>query len=61
MNELMLRASIVVFASHSLDVPPSFCNRTILLKGGRIVADGPTADVVKLHAADSMAEGGDAP
>ncbi len=49
MNELMLRASIVVFASHSLDVLPSFCDRTILLKEGRIVADGPTAEVVKLY------------
>ena len=49
MNELMLRASIVVFASHSLDVLPSFCDRTILLKQGRIVADGPTGEVVGLY------------
>lgn len=49
MNELMLRASVVVFASHSLDVLPSFCDRTILLKEGRIVADGPTGEVVKLY------------
>lgn len=47
MNEMMLRASIVVFASHSLDVLPSFCDRTILLKEGRVVADGQTADVVR--------------
>jgi len=51
MNELMLRASVVVFASHSLDVLPSFCDRTVLLKEGRIVADGPTADVVRLYTA----------
>lgn len=50
MNELMLRASIVVFASHSLDVLPSFCDRTILLKQGQIVADGPTADVIRQYA-----------
>jgi lipopolysaccharide transport system ATP-binding protein len=49
MNELMLRASVVVFASHSLDVLPSFCDRTILLKQGQIVADGPTADIVRLY------------
>jgi len=53
MDELMLRASIVVFASHSLDVLPSFCDRTILLKDGRIVADGPTADVVRHYTEDS--------
>ena len=51
MNELMLRASIVVFASHSLDVLPSFCDRTVLLKEGRIVADGPTQDVIRLYTA----------
>ena len=54
MNELMLRASIVVFASHSLDVLPSFCDRTILLKEGRIVADGPTADIVKMYTGASL-------
>jgi ABC-type polysaccharide/polyol phosphate transport system ATPase subunit len=49
MNELMERASIVVFASHSLDVLPTFCDRTILLRHGQIVADGPTAEVVRLY------------
>lgn len=49
MNEMMLRASVVVFASHSLDVLPTFCNRTILLDHGRIVADGPTDDVVRIY------------
>ena len=49
MNELMERANIVVFASHSLDVLPTFCDRTILLKKGQIVADGPTAEVVKAY------------
>ena len=49
MNDLMERASIVVFATHSLTVLPSFCERTILLKRGQIVADGPTADVVRQY------------
>lgn len=49
MNELMERASIVVFASHSLDVLPTFCDRTILLRHGQIVIDGPTADVVRYY------------
>ena len=55
MNELMLRASIVVFASHSLDVLPSFCDRTILLKQGQIVADGPTAEVIQFYAKGQLA------
>jgi lipopolysaccharide transport system ATP-binding protein len=49
MNDLMERASIVVFATHSLDVLPAFCQRTILLRHGHVVADGPTADVVRLY------------
>lgn len=49
MNNLMERASVVVFASHSLDVLPSFCERTILLNHGRIVADGATKDVIHLY------------
>lgn len=49
MNELMERANIVVFASHSLDVLPSFCERTLLLNHGQIIADGPTAEVIKLY------------
>jgi ABC-type polysaccharide/polyol phosphate transport system ATPase subunit len=51
MNDLMERASLVVFATHSLDVLPRFCERTILLRQGRIVADGPTRDVVQLYEA----------
>ena len=50
MNNLMERASIVVFATHSLDVLPRFCERTILLRQGRVVADGPTSDVVCVYA-----------
>jgi ABC-type polysaccharide/polyol phosphate transport system ATPase subunit len=47
MNDLMERASIVVFATHNLSLLPSFCERTILLRKGQIVADGPTAGVVR--------------
>jgi lipopolysaccharide transport system ATP-binding protein len=49
MNDLMARASLVVFATHSLDVLPRFCERTLLLRQGRIIADGPTAEVVRLY------------
>lgn len=51
MDELIERASIVAFASHSLDVMPTFCDRTVLLKHGRTVADGPTPEVVCLYVA----------
>ena len=49
MNDLMERATLVVFATHSLDVLPRFCGRTILLRQGRVIADGPTRDVVRLY------------
>lgn len=49
MNVLIERASIVVFATHSLDLLPRFCERTILLDHGRILADGPTSEVVQLY------------
>jgi ABC-type polysaccharide/polyol phosphate transport system ATPase subunit len=46
---LMERASIVVFATHSLDLLPRFCERTILLSHGCIIADGPTEEVVRMY------------
>lgn len=55
MNDLMERASIVIFATHSLDVLPKFCERTILLDHGRVVADGPTREIVKLYADSARA------
>lgn len=56
MNELMSRASIVVFASHSLTVLPSFCERTIWLEQGNVRLDGPTPEVIRAYEA-SVAQG----
>jgi ABC-type polysaccharide/polyol phosphate transport system ATPase subunit len=58
MNDLMERASIVVFASHSLDVLPQFCDRTVLIRKGRIAADGPTGEVIKLYSESDAAAPG---
>jgi hypothetical protein len=49
MNDLVQRANILVFASHSLEMLPSFCARTIFLNRGEIVADGPTQEVIQLY------------
>ena len=51
MNALMERARIVVFATHSLEVLPTFCERAIWLDHGRIMCDGPTSEVVRKYAA----------
>jgi ABC-type polysaccharide/polyol phosphate transport system ATPase subunit len=56
MNDLMERASIVVFATHNLEVLPGFCDRSILLDHGRLVADGPTSEVVRMYR-DSVSKG----
>jgi len=49
MNDLMGRASIVVFATHNLEVLPRFCDRSILLDHGQLVADGPTSEIVHIY------------
>lgn len=51
MNALMERAHIVVFATHSLEVLPTFCERAIWLDHGQIRCDGPTPEVVQKYAA----------
>lgn len=46
MDQLMERASVLVFATHSMEALPRFCERTILLDRGRVAADGPTRKVI---------------
>jgi ABC-type polysaccharide/polyol phosphate transport system ATPase subunit len=46
---LIERSSIVVLASQSQDLIRRICNRAVLLDHGRIVADGPTNDVLEIH------------
>ena len=52
MNALMERASIVVFASHNLDLLPSFCERTVWLDHGQVRLDGSTREVVRAYKAN---------
>jgi len=49
MDQLMERASVLVFATHSMEALPRFCERTILLDGGRVAADGPTPEVIEKY------------
>ncbi|MGX5359889.1 ABC transporter ATP-binding protein [Kocuria sp. KH4] len=42
------RGRTVVFATHYLDEAEEFAARTVVMKGGRIVADAPTAEVQSL-------------
>ena len=53
---LIEHSSIMVFASHSEDLIRQMCNRAILLDHGRLVADGPTGDVLAMYARMSKEE-----
>ena len=46
---LIERSSIVVLASQSQELISRICNRVILLDHGRVIADGPTKDVLEIH------------
>jgi ABC-type polysaccharide/polyol phosphate transport system ATPase subunit len=46
---LIGRSSIMVLASHSDELIRQMCNRAILLDRGRVVADGPTNDVLEIY------------
>jgi ABC-type polysaccharide/polyol phosphate transport system ATPase subunit len=45
MFEFMEQGKILVFASHSFELLSSFCERTIWIEQGRVVADGKTLEV----------------
>lgn len=46
MDEVAGQGRTVLFVSHDMDAITRLCNRAILLDGGRLVEDGPAADVV---------------
>jgi lipopolysaccharide transport system ATP-binding protein len=46
MEEMGQGGRTVIFVSHNMQAITGLCDRTILLDGGRLEADGPTPDVV---------------
>ncbi len=44
--QLVERADILVLATHNMDVVRKWCTRAIRMAGGRIIADGPVAEIV---------------
>lgn len=46
---LIERSSIVVLASQSAELIRRICNRAVLLDHGRVIADGPTNDVLEMY------------
>jgi lipopolysaccharide transport system ATP-binding protein len=49
MMEFMEQGGVLVFASHRFDLLEKFCERTIWLDEGRVVADGPTREVTGMY------------
>jgi lipopolysaccharide transport system ATP-binding protein len=49
MMQFMEQGKVLVFASHSFDLLGQFCERTIWLEQGRVVADGPTREVTTMY------------
>jgi lipopolysaccharide transport system ATP-binding protein len=54
MGEVARLGRTILFVSHSLGILASICPRTLLLSDGRIVADGPTRDVIIRYLQDGM-------
>jgi len=49
LREMLEQASCQVIVSHSLSFIRQHCNRAILVQAGKIIADGPTEEVVGLY------------
>jgi ABC-type polysaccharide/polyol phosphate transport system ATPase subunit len=49
MHEFQRQGTTIVVVSHSLDLVANFCERAIWLDHGRIVAEGPAAQVVQQY------------
>ncbi len=46
MDEVATSGRTILFVSHQLPMVASLCNRCLLIEGGRLVASGPTSDVI---------------
>jgi len=49
MRSMINRSEILILASHSLAMLPSFVDRLLLLDGGKIKMDGPVKEVIKVY------------
>jgi homopolymeric O-antigen transport system ATP-binding protein len=49
MRAIAKSGATVIFVSHNLQAVAEFCQRAILLERGRVIADGPTGQVVRRY------------
>jgi len=57
MSSVATEGRTVIFVSHNMAAVTTLCSRALLLKGGAIVDDGPSAKVVRSYV-DSLTRGG---
>lgn len=55
LHRMIQKASIMFLASHDNSSIRRFCNRTLWMKGGTLMMDGPPDDVLAAYAADGAA------
>jgi lipopolysaccharide transport system ATP-binding protein len=58
MQSVAAEGRTVLFVSHNLTAVNKLCARSMLLSGGRKIAEGPTADVVSTYVATATGESG---
>ena len=56
MRSIATGGATVLFVSHNLKAVSDLCARTVLMDGGRIVADGPTSEVIQTYLARERAK-----
>ena len=49
MHTFVERSSLLVLASHSIELVRSWCNKAVLLDGGRIIASGGVEEIIKRY------------
>jgi lipopolysaccharide transport system ATP-binding protein len=54
-GEMSRGGRTVLFVSHNMDAVQSLCDRAILLRGGKLMSEGPATLVVREHLGDSLA------
>ncbi len=57
LHAMIEKASIMFLASHDDAAIMNLCNRTLWMKGGRLMMDGKPEDVLAAYAADAKGEG----
>jgi ABC-2 type transport system ATP-binding protein len=49
MDEFKQRGITIVFVSHSMDLVRKFCERVLLLEGGRLIGDGTPEEITERY------------